>query len=97
MRLVACEARESALTQQCRIAYCCICGLLSAGATQGELPEEQEKVPWGTTSINNAHDTQWQQKKHRNLRFGAFFIFRRFIFHFCLFCEVRIPDNASYT
>ena len=30
---------------QCQILYCYTCGLLYAGATQGELPERQEKVP----------------------------------------------------
>ena len=29
-------------------------GLLSAGATQGELPEGQEKVPWGMTVSRNS-------------------------------------------
>ena len=33
---------------QCQIPYCYTYRLLSAGATQGELPEGQERVPWGT-------------------------------------------------
>ena len=33
-------------------AYCYTYGLLYAGATQGELPEGQEKVPWGMTSAH---------------------------------------------
>ena len=29
--------------------YCYTYGFIYAGATQGELPEGQEKVPWGDT------------------------------------------------
>ena len=36
---------------QCQILYCYTCGLLYAGATQGELPEGQEKVPWGDDRV----------------------------------------------
>ena len=32
---------------QCRIPYCYTYRQLYAGATQGELPEGQERVPWG--------------------------------------------------
>ena len=35
---------------QCQTAYCYTGGFIFAGATQGELPEGQEKVPWGMTS-----------------------------------------------
>ena len=35
-------------------AYCYTCGLLYAGAAQGELPEGQEKVPWGMTVPRNS-------------------------------------------
>ena len=30
-----------------QIAYCYTRGFINAGATQGELPEGQERVPWG--------------------------------------------------
>ena len=33
-------------------AYCYTYGLLSAGATEDELPEGPEKVPWGMTSAH---------------------------------------------
>ena len=36
-----------------RIIYCYTYRLLSAGATQGELPEGQEKVPWGKMCIRD--------------------------------------------
>ena len=37
-----------------QIAYCYTCGLFFTGATQGELPEGQEKVPWGITVSRNS-------------------------------------------
>ena len=37
---------------QCQIPYCYTYRLLYSGAAQGELPEGQEKVPWGTTSAH---------------------------------------------
>ena len=40
---------------QCQIPYCYTGGFISAGATQGELPEGQEKVPWGITVLRNEH------------------------------------------
>ena len=36
-----------------RLPYCYTCGFIFEGATQGELPEGQEKVPWGTTSAHH--------------------------------------------
>ena len=39
---------------QCQIAFCYTCGSIYAGATQGELPEGQEKVPWGITVSRNS-------------------------------------------
>ena len=39
---------------QCQIPYCDTYRLLYAGATQGELPEGQEKVPWGITVSRNS-------------------------------------------
>ena len=39
---------------QCQIPYCYTYGLLYAGATQGELPKGQEKVPWGITVLRNS-------------------------------------------
>ena len=35
-------------------AYCYTCGLFFTGATQGELPEGQEKVPWGIPVSRNS-------------------------------------------
>ena len=37
------------ISKQCQISCCYTYGLLSAGATEGELPEGPEKVPWGMT------------------------------------------------
>ena len=37
----------------CQMHYCYTCGQITAGATQGELPEGQEKVPWGITVSRN--------------------------------------------
>ena len=37
-----------------QIVYCYTCGLFFTGATQGELPEGQEKVPWGITVSRNS-------------------------------------------
>ena len=39
---------------QCRIPYCYTGGFICAGATQGELPEGQERVPWGMTVSRNS-------------------------------------------
>ena len=36
---------------QCRIPYCYTGGFICAGATQGELPEGQERVPWGDACV----------------------------------------------
>ena len=35
-------------------AYCYTGGLVYAGATQGELPEGQERVPWGIPVLRNS-------------------------------------------
>ena len=40
------------ISKQCQISCCYTYGLLSAGATEGELPEGQEKVPWDMTSAH---------------------------------------------
>ena len=37
-----------------RLPYCYTYRLLYAGATQGELPEGQERVPWGITVSRNS-------------------------------------------
>ena len=39
---------------QCQILCCYTGGSISAGATQGELPEGQEKVPWGIPVSRNS-------------------------------------------
>ena len=39
---------------QCQIPCCYTYRLLSAGAAQGELPEGQERVPWGMTVPRNS-------------------------------------------
>ena len=43
----------SSAYSQCRIPYCYTCGFICAGATQGELPAGQEKVPWGIPVSRN--------------------------------------------
>ena len=84
---------------QCQILYCYTCGLLYAGATQGELPERQEKVPWGipvlrnsvvwclrTAPVNSSAHAQ-QQGEHTVLPHrrqpGADKRFCRCMIHFC--------------
>ena len=44
----------SQIIRSSQIAYCYTCGLFFTGATQGELPEGQEKVPWGMTVSRNS-------------------------------------------
>ena len=44
----------SQIIRSSQIAYCYTCGLFFTGATQGELPEGQEKVPWGITVSRNS-------------------------------------------
>ena len=44
----------SQIIRSSQIAYCYTCGLCFTGATQGELPEGQEKVPWGITVSRNS-------------------------------------------
>ncbi len=39
---------------QCQIHCCYTYRLLSAGTTQGELPEGQERVPWGIPVLRNS-------------------------------------------
>ena len=39
---------------QCQIPCCYTGGFISAGAAQGELPEGQERVPWGMTVPRNS-------------------------------------------
>ena len=39
---------------QCQIPCCYTGGFISAGAAQGELPEGQERVPWGMTVTRNS-------------------------------------------
>ena len=63
---------------QCQIPYCYTCGFISAGATQGELPERQEKVPWGIAVSRNFFIRYYRQflrvtpidKLHRRVRQG---------------------------
>ena len=63
---------------QCQIPYCYTCGFISAGATQGELPERQEKIPWGIPVSHNAFTRYYRQllrvtpidKLHRKVRQG---------------------------
>ncbi|MEF2692756.1 MAG: hypothetical protein U0O02_08580, partial [Eubacteriales bacterium] len=45
-----------------QIAYCYTCGLLSAGAAQGKLPEDQ-KNPLFTLRIILHYSTEWNEKK----------------------------------
>ena len=49
---------------QCQIPYCYTYRLLYAGATQGELPEGQERVPWGYP----CRATRWLGYSARQLR-----------------------------
>ena len=61
---------------QCQINYCYTCGLLSADAVQGELPEGQERVPWGDTRVAQLagldilHDTYELHSLYRRVRQG---------------------------
>ena len=49
-------AAHFSTASQCQIPCCYTCGLVSAGATQGELPEGQEKPHWGAPPCNpSAH------------------------------------------
>ena len=45
-----------------QIAYCYTCGLLSAGAAQGKLPEGQKKLLF-TLRIILHYSTEWNEKK----------------------------------
>ena len=47
------SAHFSTFTQY-QILCCYTYGLVYAGATQGELPEGQEKVPWGIPVSRNS-------------------------------------------
>ena len=47
-------AAHFSTASQCQIPCCYTCGLVSAGATQGELPKGQERVPWGITVLRNS-------------------------------------------
>ena len=51
---------------QCRIPCCYTGGFISAGAAQGELPEGQERVPWGMTVTRNSL-VWWLQTAPANL------------------------------
>ena len=51
---------------QCQIPCCYTGGFISAGAAQGELPEGQEKVPWGMTVTRNSL-VWWLQTALANL------------------------------
>ena len=44
-----------------QITYCYTCGLLSAGATQGELPKGQERVLWRMTVPRNSFTRYYRQ------------------------------------
>ena len=46
-------ARHVSAYSQGRIPCCYTYGFIYAGATQGELPEGQERVPWGITVLRN--------------------------------------------
>ena len=46
-------ARHVSTYSQGRIPCCYTYGFIYAGATQGELPEGQERVPWGITVLRN--------------------------------------------
>ncbi len=54
---------------QCQIAFCYTCGSIYAGATQGELPEGQEKVPWGIPVSRNLLARYYRQ--HLWIEMGA--------------------------
>ena len=45
---------HSPASTQCQIHCCYTYSLPSAGATQGELPEGQERVPWGIPVLRNS-------------------------------------------
>ena len=64
---------------QCQIPYCYTYGLLYAGATQGELPEGQEKVPWGIPVLRNSL-TRYTAR-HLRIRRLVQFIFADPIYH----------------
>ena len=55
----------SQIIRSSQIAYCYTCGLFFTGATQGELPEGQEKVPWGIPVSRNSL-TWWLQTTPAN-------------------------------
>ena len=56
---------------QGHIPYCYTGRLLPSGAAQGELPEEQERVPWGMTVPRNslARYTAWHLRIKRLVQF----------------------------
>ena len=64
---------------QCQIPYCYTYRLLSAGATQGELPEGQEKVPWGITVSRNS--LACCNARHLRIRRLILFIFAGAVYH----------------
>ena len=51
---------------QGQIPCCYTGGFISAGAAQGELPEGQERVPWGMTVTRNSL-VWWLQTAPANL------------------------------
>ena len=59
-------AAHFSTASQCQIPCCYTCGLVSAGATQGELPKGQERVPWGMTVTRNSL-VWWLQTALANL------------------------------
>ena len=63
----------SQIIRSSQIAYCYTCGLFFTGATQGELPEGQEKVPWGITVSRNSLVGDYRQ--HLRIRRLILFIF----------------------
>ena len=56
---------------QCRRPYCYTGGFVSAGATQGELPKGQERVPWGIPVSRNSltRYTAWHLQIRRLIQF----------------------------
>ena len=57
---------------QCRIPYCYTYGSIYAGATQGELPEGQERVPWGIPVSRNSL-AWWPRSAPANSIIGAIY------------------------
>ena len=65
------------ISKQCQISCCYTYGLLSAGATEGELPEGQEKEPWVRPQRTVSNDLQtfnrrgghWPPTQHSAIAF----------------------------